>query len=1407
MFSLNLSTIFTGISRQLLIWFLLISIIPLSIVSWVSYQSAREQLFDSTRQTLLNVAEVQTLFIQTSFDRITLDLDEVADWQSTSHFLSSLHLAYQANLKNKNHSLKDFTRSYSWQKIVTEYSSDLIGFVNAYRYYDAFLIDPEGNILFTTLGENDVGINLYNGKLSQSKFAQAAQQSYLSGRPVFSDLEFYSPSNNRLSGFFINPVLDKETGDKIGLVAFQITAETLDQLLTKEIKFGKTGKRYLIGADQTLRIGNIASDIHSVLNKKIKTLQTNRWYRQYVEADIHQEAMVDKTMLDETRVGKIKADETISIYPGHDDTEVLGIHSNIDILDVSWGYIAEISVDEAFASSNALARLMIMMVLFNVFVVLILSLSVTRKIVNPIATIALALTKVGKGQFPQLKLQAAHELGQLISGFNHMIWNLQESKQITEENLWIHEGHSQLKDEMLSDQTMTELARNCITFLCHYLDAQIGAFYTVRDKEIKLTGRYALHAGKETQSEMSIGEGLVGQAALEKKMLNLTDIPADYLTISSGLGSCSPQTITIIPLMHDNRVVALLEFGHKAVFSKLQKRLIELVEPTIAISVQSALSREQTKALLIQTQTQAEALQVQEEELRDSNTQLEQQADNLRHSEEILRKNQVELEDRNNQLQAQQEQLRVANEELEDKAGELKTSHDIVEIKNQKLEQIGFELEQRAEELALSSRYKSEFLANMSHELRTPLNSLLILAKLLADNKNGNLTEQQLEFSRTIHDSGSDLLELINDILDLSKIESGKMEVNIEAIHLEDFISSFKSKFQHMADDKGIQFEIQFSDAPAQWRTDGQKLGQIIKNLLSNAFKFTQHGQIILRITSALPDVHFINSNLATETTLAFSVIDSGLGIPLDKQKSIFEAFQQADGTTSRQFGGTGLGLSISRELARLIGGEIKLKSEMGQGSTFTLYIPKELILELPVQTIETPVAPRALSQSSIKTQTYLPVSNELEKNHKQSYQASENQEVTPQEKALTSSVIPDDRHDIQAGDRSLLIIEDDARFALILANTARERGFKVLVAADGEAGLHFADYYQPSGIILDIGLPKMDGWQVMSHLKEQSKTRHIPVHFMSAHDDQSLNAMKNGAIGFLTKPVSMEGMEQAFGRIEHIIDRPVKQLLLVEDDPVQLKSMQALIGNNDVKTITAESGAKAIELLASQDFDCIVLDCGLPDMSGLELLETLRAKVEYKQIPLIIYTGKDLSPKEQAVLDKYAQSIIIKDVRSPERLLDDTTLFLHRVESNLPKERQRTIRMLHDRESIFEQRQVLVVDDDMRNVFALSAALQEKNMIVLVAKNGREALEKLENNPDTAIVLMDIMMPEMDGYEASQKIREQSCFNDLPIIALTAKAMKGDRAKCIAAGASDYLAKPVDIEKLLSMMRVWLYR
>ncbi len=620
-----------------------------------------------------------------------------------------------------------------------------------------------------------------------------------------------------------------------------------------------------------------------------------------------------------------------------------------------------------------------------------------------------------------------------------------------------------------------------------------------------------------------------------------------------------------------------------------------------------------------------------------------------------MRDNQAQLEERNEQLQAQQEELRVSNEELEDKARELKASRDMVEDKNESLEQTRLELERKAEELAVSSKYKSEFLANMSHELCTPLNSLLILAKLLADNKDGNLTGKQVEFSRTIFESGGDLLTLINDILDLSKIESGKMEVHVEPVHLDDFIAQLERKFRPLAMNKGIGFEIQASQAPDQWCSDGQTLGQVIKNLLSNAVKFTDQGQVTLRIGPATTDTSLHTPGLSTDSALAIAVIDSGIGIPEEKCRTIFEAFQQADGSTSRKYGGTGLGLSISRELTKLLGGEIQIESKPGKGSTFTLYIPGEMVVAAQDKALEIPVAPRLSNQpgEAIVGVEVIPVESGGEGSaHPPASVPST--AAAPSIPAPASSEIPDDRQELKPGVRSILIIEDDIRFATILADTARERGFKVLVAEDGETGLHFADYYQPSGIMLDIGLPGMDGWQVIAHLKDNSKTRHIPVHFMSA-SDSPLDAMKQGAVGFLTKPVSMADMEQAFGRIESIIDRPVKRLLLVEDDPAQLKSLRELIGNSDVETMTAETGAEALDLLSKDEFDCIVLDLGLPDMDGLELLENLRNGESLRQVPVVVYTGKKLEPKECAALDQYAQSIIIKDVRSPERLLDDT--------------------------------------------------------------------------------------------------------------------------------------------------------
>ena len=694
-------------------------------------------------------------------------------------------------------------------------------------------------------------------------------------------------------------------------------------------------------------------------------------------------------------------------------------------------------------------------------------------------------------------------------------------------------------------------------------------------------------------------------------------------------------------------------------------------------------------------------------------------------------------------------------------------------------------LEERAQELEISSKYKSEFLANMSHELRTPLNSLLILSKILFQNKDKNLTDKQIEFAQTIHAAGTELLNIINEILDLAKVESGKADVNVEKINFTDIAADIQKNYKHLVEDKGLKFKIQIAKGlPKSVNTDEQRLKQIIKNFISNAIKFTNKGEINISIKRPDRDVSFSNSGLIRENAFAISVTDTGKGIPKEKHRVIFEAFQQEDGTTSRKYGGTGLGLSIAKEMARLLGGEIQLKSEVGKGSTFTLFISdlKGDEDKYDSDEIEAEVTKKRESKSIQKTE----------------YLKSKEPRVIEQ--------LPDDRSDIDANDRMILIIEDDVKFAKILIDLAHERKFKCLIAQQGRKGLQLAEDYKPDAIILDIGLPDIDGWKVMEKLKDNSDTRHIPVHFMSA-SDKYMEAMRMGAIGFVSKPVSMEGLEEAFTRIEDIISKTIKNLLVVEDDENQRKSILELIGNNDVRTTAVESGREAFELLKTNTYDCMVLDLGLDDISGFELLQMIEGEKTITHIPIIIYTGKDISRQEEAKLKKHAESIIIKGVRSPDRLFDEVSLFLHRIESNLPEEKQKILRMIHDKEMLFQGKKILLVDDDMRNVFALSNVLEEKGMQVIIGKDGKEGLDMLGQNSKIDLVLMDIMMPEMDGYETMRRIRKEDKYKNLPIIALTAKAMKGDRTKCIQAGANDYLSKPVDPDKLLSLLRVWLYR
>ncbi|HEX8391398.1 MAG TPA: response regulator, partial [Longimicrobium sp.] len=1025
-------------------------------------------------------------------------------------------------------------------------------------------------------------------------------------------------------------------------------------------------------------------------------------------------------------------------------------------------------------------------------------------------------TAVTEGDLTRtVTVEAKGELDELKRSVNQMISNLKETTERNQEQDWLKTNLAKFSRMMQGQRDLESVSRLIMSDLTPLVGAHHGAFFLAdgegKEFSLRLIASYAYKARKNVANRFRPGEGLVGQAALEKKPILLTGVPDDYITISSGLGEAPPRNIMVLPILFEGDVKAVIELASFLPFSQIHQVFLDQLTESVGVVLNMITANMRTEELLQQSQnltqelqSQSQELQAQQEELRRTNIELEAQARTLKASEEALRD--------------QQEELQQVNEELEEKAALLAEQNRKVEQKNREVEAARAELEEKAQQLALSSKYKSEFLANMSHELRTPLNSLLILAKLLSDNKDQNLTEKQVEYAQTILASGTDLLNLINDVLDLSKVEAGKMDLNAGDILLADVSNYVDRSFRPLAEQKGLELRIDIDpELPPSIYTDGQRLQQVLKNLLSNAFKFTHEGGVTLTMRKAEKGRRFMNSALNdADGVVAMAVTDTGIGIPADKQRLIFEAFQQADGTTSRKYGGTGLGLSISREIARLLGGEIRVESNEGKGSTFTLF--------LPITWPGDPDAGRgggdgtfgpsdrgmftgSLPPSPSPARSAPPRPQGGQGNgHAQAHHPDDEPERRRYSRDPQSAGIHDDRATIQPGDRSVLVVENDVAFARILLDMAREKGYKVLVALDGESALELVHEYRPDAVTLDIDLPGIDGWTVLDRMKHAPETRHIPVHIVSGAG-QRQRGLRQGAVSYLEKPISKDALDGAFDRINAFLSEGVKRLLVVEDDETQRRSIIELVGADDVEITAVPTGEDALAQLREKRFDCMVLDLGLHGESGFDLLERVKSDPEMQDLPIIIYTGKDLSPQEETRLRRYAESIIIKDVKSPERLLDETALFLHRVESSLPDEKRRMLEQLHRTDSVFGGKKVMVVDDDVRNIFSLTSVLEQQGMRVVFAENGRDAIELLKREPDVDLVLMDVMMPEMDGYETTQAIRGMPEFANLPIISLTAKAMKGDREKSISSGASDYITKPVDVDQLLSLMRVWLYR
>jgi CheY-like chemotaxis protein/HAMP domain-containing protein len=965
--------------------------------------------------------------------------------------------------------------------------------------------------------------------------------------------------------------------------------------------------------------------------------------------------------------------------------------------------------------------------------------------VRAIAEVATAVTQ---GDLTRsITVDVRGELADLKDNMNAMIGTLRATTESSSEQDWLKTNLARFSDMMQGQRDLQTLGNMLLSELAPLVNAQQGVMYVVEaddrgKRRLRHLAGYADSAVAEPSARtLEFGQGLIGQCAAQGRLIQIDDVPADSVQIESGLLSARPRNVVVLPVRFEDQIKAVLELATLSDFTASQRAFLEQLSGSIGIVLNTIEATMRTERLLAQSQQLA-----------------------------------VEL-------RAQQEELQQTNEEIALKATLLAEQKTEVERKNQQIEHARRALEEKAAELALTSRYKSEFLANMSHELRTPLNSILILGQQLAENPEENLSDRQVEFARTIHAAGTDLLHLISDILDLSKIESGTVTVDSEEIAFSHLRENIERGFRHEAERRQVEFSVDF--APELGRsltTDPKRLQQILKNLLSNAFKFTAEGSVRLSarpVSRGWSEGHKVLD--AADTVIAFDVSDTGIGISPEKQKIVFEAFQQADAGTSRKYGGTGLGLAISREIAGLLGGELTLESTPGEGSTFTLYLP------LRYAGSDT-AADRAIAAGHGAHESPKAVA------------------ANAQEPGPVLEQVPDDRADLVPGEPCLLVVEDDPRYATVLRDHARSRGFKVLVANRGADALRLVRDYKPTAISLDIFLPDMLGWTVLARLKQESSTRHIPVQIVTIEEERH-HSIERGAFSYLAKPATSESISASLQRIKDYTLPRVKRLLVVEDDDRERMSIEELVRHDDISIDTVGTGAGALDALRTRAYDCVVLDLKLPDMTGFELLDRIEDEQSLRDLPIVVFTGKDLSAEEDARLRKVAKSVVIKGVESPERLLDETALFLHRVIEDLPESKRRMVQSLHESDQVLRDKRVLVVDDDVRNIFALSSVLERHGMEVVSAGNGQDAIEKVAGDGDIDLVLMDIMMPGMDGYDTMRAIRENPESRTLPIVALTAKAMKGDREKCLEAGASDYLAKPVVTDQLLGVLRQWLHR
>ncbi|CAM4050052.1 response regulator [Flavobacterium weaverense] len=1076
----------------------------------------------------------------------------------------------------------------------------------------------------------------------------------------------------------------------------------------------------------------------------LKILRNN--YFDYLKGQIAKKRLGKQTISFDLNAGKMMMDELRDSFRNIEKNEQLQLKNRNQNAE-SYGSYSLILIVVAFVIAFIISLVFLVRILKDFTERARLQEELQKKdkeTANRIEAISTIAVNIAQGNYDiRVSDSKADALGSVGESLNNMSSSLQNSFTLLSDKEWLQSGIARLNNIMLGDKSMLDLARDITEFLCVTTNSSAGAFYVLYGDVLLSKAGYSYIPNKSRERIQS-GDGLLGQAVVSGKLLELKAVPSEYIQVNYALGEIKPTHIVALPLM-DNTVEGAVELVSINGFSDLHLEFLNIVSKNIGIAIKSTKNRKRVLELLEETEAQSEELRIQHSELESMNAELETQTEKLQASEEELR--------------VQQEELEQTNEELSERS-------ILLEEKNT-------EILKKSEALELSTRYKSEFLANMSHELRTPLNSILLLSRLLSENNNKSMNDEEIEFAQVIQSSGNSLLGLIDEILDLSKIEAGKMELEYIDVTTKEITDGLSSLFTQVAKAKNIGFEIIAHEAPVILKTDKMRLEQILKNLISNAIKFTNRGSVSVEI----------KINTDDENIICFIVKDTGIGIALDKQPLVFEAFQQADGSTKRKYGGTGLGLSISRELAKLLDGEILLNSVEGEGSSFTLCLPRFVNKNKKVVVTVRPDV--EVLDTIVNT----------EKETKKKYIST----VIPDE-------IEDDRNNILPGEKVILIVEDDMNFAKSLLSFSRQNGYKTIVAVRGDYALKFAILYRPVGILLDIELPIKSGWEVLEEIKNHPQTKHIPVHIMSSHKLKQ-ESLLQGAVDFLHKPVAFERIPEVFTRIEHIISKESQKVLIIEDNPKHAKALAFFLENHNINSEIKSEVSDGLEALNKKDIDCVILDMGIPDKQAYEILEGVKKSPGLENLPVIVFTGKSLSLKEEVKIKKYADSIIVKTAHSYQRMLDEVSLFLHLMEENKGvDDKKENYKKLNQLNNILLNKKVLIVDDDVRNIYSLTKALEAFKMNVITAFDGNEAIKMLAEHADTDIVLLDMMMPNMDGYETAEKIRDNPKLKALPLIAVTAKAMTGDREKCIKAGASDYITKPVDIDQLLSLLRVWLY-